>query len=76
VQKKIIRRSRVLEITGLSTSTITRREKAGDFPERIQLGPNSVGWYEDEVLAWVSNLKRKGCLAPKQALEARGAVSR
>lgn len=75
MHKKVIRRSKILEITGLSNSTIIRLEKAGGFPERIQLGPNSVGWYEDEVLVWVSDLKRKGCLAPKQALEARGAVS-
>jgi predicted DNA-binding transcriptional regulator AlpA len=30
----------------------------GDFPQRIQLGANSVGWYEDEIDAWVASRKR------------------
>jgi predicted DNA-binding transcriptional regulator AlpA len=27
-------------------------EKRGQFPHRIKLGPNKVGWWEDEVEAW------------------------
>lgn len=29
-----------------------REEKAGRFPKRIQIGPNSVGWLEPEYIAW------------------------
>jgi prophage regulatory protein len=32
---------------------IWRLEKTGDFPRRIQLGPNRVGWVEEEVEAWL-----------------------
>ncbi len=32
---------------------IWRLEKAGTFPRRIKLGPNRVGWVEDEVEAWL-----------------------
>jgi prophage regulatory protein len=28
---------------------LSRLEKAGLFPKRIRLGPNRVGWLEDEV---------------------------
>lgn len=31
---------------------VDREEKAGRFPKRVQLGPNSVAWLEDEVIAW------------------------
>jgi prophage regulatory protein len=31
---------------------IDRLEKRGQFPKRVHLGPNSVGWIEDEVAAW------------------------
>lgn len=31
---------------------IDRLEKAGRFPKRVQLGPNSVAWVEDEIIAW------------------------
>jgi len=29
-------------------------EKRGDFPQRIRLGPNSVGWWEAEIDEWLS----------------------
>jgi prophage regulatory protein len=31
---------------------VNRLEKAGRFPKRVQLGPNSVAWLEDELIAW------------------------
>ena len=31
---------------------IDRLEKAGQFPKRVPLGPNSVAWIEDEIIAW------------------------
>ena len=47
---KIIRRKKLVGMTGLSYSSINRWEKHGLFPKRIQLGSNSVGWYEHEVI--------------------------
>lgn len=44
---------------------IARLEKAGQFPKRVQLGPNRVGWLESEIIAWMEQLKRKRNL-PKQ----------
>ncbi len=38
-----------------SPQHIARLEKAGKFPKRIQLGPNRVGWVEDEVLIWLQH---------------------
>ncbi len=55
---KVIRKARVLEVTGRSYSSIYRDEKAGRFPARIRLGPNSVGWYEHEVQDWVQTRER------------------
>jgi prophage regulatory protein len=51
--RKIIRKRAVEEQTGLSGTTIWREEKAGRFPVRIQITANSVGWYQDEITAWV-----------------------
>ncbi|MEO0344470.1 MAG: AlpA family phage regulatory protein [Pseudomonadota bacterium] len=28
-------------------------EKAGQFPKRVPLGPNRVGWLYEEVLEWL-----------------------
>ncbi len=51
--RKIIRKSAVKEQTGLSDTTIWREEKAGRFPMRVQITANSVGWFQDEITAWV-----------------------
>ena len=34
---------------------IWRLERAGQFPHRVQLGPRSVAWYEDEIEAWCAD---------------------
>jgi prophage regulatory protein len=49
---RILRQRQVCEKVGLSPMTIWRRQKSGTFPRRVQLGPNSVGWPEDEIEAW------------------------
>ena len=55
---KIVRSAEVLSRTGLSRTTIWRKIRSGDFPAPIQLGPNSVGWPEHEVDAWVASRPR------------------
>ncbi len=32
---------------------VGRLERAGRFPRRVHLGPNSVGWLEAEVEKWL-----------------------
>ena len=39
---------------GCSAMHISRLEKAGKFPKRIQLGPDAVGWIEAEVDEWIA----------------------
>jgi prophage regulatory protein len=52
---KIIREPELLKLVGLSRTTLWRREKAGDFPQRRQISSRSVGWLESEVLEWISS---------------------
>jgi len=40
--------------TGLSRSTIYRLEQAGDFPRRVRLSGNSMGWYSTQIDEWKS----------------------
>lgn len=51
--RRIIRLPEVQALTGLSRSTIYSRANEGTFPAQIPLGARAVGWYEDEVNAWV-----------------------
>jgi prophage regulatory protein len=49
LSRKILRRRQVIEKVGLSRSTIDRQEAANQFPKRVPLGENSIGWFEDEI---------------------------
>ncbi|MDD2230199.1 MAG: AlpA family phage regulatory protein [Candidatus Cloacimonetes bacterium] len=56
--RKLIRRSSVLEFTGMSDGTLRRLVMAEQFPKPIQLTiGGSVAWYEDEVEAWIESLQ-------------------
>jgi prophage regulatory protein len=54
MEKRIIRKPEIRERLHISDATVWRWEKAGNFPKRIQLGGNSVGWIEDEIESWIN----------------------
>lgn len=56
MNNKILRFQEVTELTGLSRSTIWRKERLGLFPKRKQLGLNSVGWLESDIQKWMESL--------------------
>ena len=51
---RFIRLPEVIALTGLSESTLRRKEKAAQFPAHVRLGPNAVAWRESEVAAWMA----------------------
>jgi len=50
---RILSKRQLKEMVLYSPQHIARLEKAGSFPQRVQLGPNRVGWVESEVLDWL-----------------------
>lgn len=69
--QKIMRRPEVRAVTGLSNSSIDRLESAGDFPRRVQLSSNAIGWILSEITEWLDTRKRGGVKAPTAANAAR-----
>ncbi len=55
---RIIRKSEVRGIDGLSDTTRWRKIRDGTYPAPVQLGANSIGFYEDEIHDWVANRPR------------------
>jgi prophage regulatory protein len=51
---RYLRMQDILEITGVSRTTIDRWEAEGRFPRRRKLGGRAIGWLESEVLEWVN----------------------
>ena len=54
--ERIMRIPEVVQVTGLSRTTIWRRVKSGDFPVPVRLGSlatRSIGWRESEIRRWI-----------------------
>jgi prophage regulatory protein len=56
--RNILRDPEVRKRTKLSRVQRWRRVRKGTFPAPVQLGPNSIGWYEDEIEAWLAERPR------------------
>ena len=54
----ILRMPQIVAIAGLSRMTIYRLEKRRQFPGRVQLSPNSVGWRKEDVDHWLESLPK------------------
>ena len=56
---RMLKAPAVMERVGLSRVTLWRRVKEGTFPEPVELGPNSIGWPESAITAWLASRKRR-----------------
>ena len=54
--KKIYRRPDVMNITGLSRSSIYLRISTNEFPKPVKLGRRAVGWPEESIIAWQTKM--------------------
>ena len=62
---RIIREKERCQKTGLSRVQCWRRIRKGTFPAPVQLGPNSIGWIEDEIDAWLASRPRVNYAPPE-----------
>ena len=51
--RRVLRMHQVIHMSGLSRSTIHRLRKDNKFVRHINLGPRSVGYFEDELCEWL-----------------------
>jgi prophage regulatory protein len=52
---KFLTIKQIMNMTGLSRTTIWRLERDTEFPKRRQLGLRRIGWVESEVLGWMES---------------------
>ena len=52
---RILRIRTVLQLTGLSRSTLYRKVQRGEFPKQIKLSERCAGWRQSAVNAWMRN---------------------
>lgn len=61
--KRVIRMNQLVEILGISRSTIHRLRRSGQFVRSVNLGPRSVGYYAEDVSKWLDDRRDKLSLA-------------
>jgi prophage regulatory protein len=54
---RIIRLRAVMQLTGLSRSSIYALVRSGAFPAPVKLGQRASGWVHQEVDQWLEQLK-------------------
>ena len=60
--RRMLTEMQVLQIVPVSTVTLYRMEKAGEFPRSTYISPNRRIWFEDEIVAWQNEIngRRRG----------------
>jgi len=56
----IIRPSAAARLLGISRATLYRWESAGRLAPRVILGPNTSGWREEDLAAFIAAAPRGG----------------
>jgi len=68
-QAQIVKTAEVINLTGLSKSTIERKIKTGEFPQKVRLGSSgrAVGWLKADINEWINSRKNidQGCANPR-----------
>lgn len=52
---RILRINTVLDMTGLSRSTMYRKIAAGSFPKPIKIAERCAGWRQSAITEWLHN---------------------
>ena len=47
-----LNRKQIIQLTGMSRSTLDRLEAEGKFPKRVSLSTQRIGWVVQEVVDW------------------------
>jgi len=55
-QQALYRKTFVLQLTGLSHSTLYYLIKKGSFPAQVKIGQRAVAWRKADIDAWLAQL--------------------
>ncbi|MCR0981827.1 helix-turn-helix transcriptional regulator [Roseomonas populi] len=57
---RLLKLEQVIEMTGLSCSTIYKWQSEGRFPRAVLLGSRAARWVQSEISAWVHEQRTEG----------------
>ena len=53
MELRLLRPREVVNLVGISRTTVYEYEHAGRFPRRVVLGPRAVAWRSNEIREWI-----------------------
>ena len=56
---KLVLQPNAPELAGVSRATWFRCVKRGETPQRVQLGPKALAYYESDLIAWKAQRQKK-----------------
>ena len=51
---RILSKREVIQLCGLSATTLWRECRAGRFPKPVPISKGRVGWLESAILSWIA----------------------
>lgn len=57
MEERLLRLPEVIEMTGLSRSTIGRMEAEKKFPKRVKVSESIITWKLSEIQKWIKQQK-------------------
>lgn len=61
----ILRPKEVAKKLGISRTTLWRWSRKEGFPVKVQLGPQTVGWIENEIDDWILRQQSDRAINPR-----------
>ena len=55
MEPKLLTQKQVVDLVGVSRTTIWRLERAGQFPRRLQVSTKAVRWNQAEIFDWIES---------------------
>ncbi len=56
--EQLLRKQTIIELTGMSHSTLYYMMNRNEFPKPVKLGARSVAWKRSEIEAWINSRER------------------
>lgn len=57
--EKLLRPKSVCAMLGISIPTLYRISKNPEFPSKVKISPQAVGFYQSEILDWMESRKEE-----------------
>ena len=55
---RIMRKSEVIEVTGIAPGSLWHIMKTGQFPKSVKTSKRTMGWRQSEVQAWLNEVQK------------------